>query len=267
MDANQVKNPVQYIRGDRPVTNANAEETYDALNKYGQDIADLAEVEEIRRADRLKEVKLSDGKIILFIDERHLILGAGQMSGAMDVANLLNLMLARGELRCIGVTLDEYRQHLEKEKVFERRFQQVLVKMLSVPDAVGILRGLKERYESHHSVQILGAAIIATASLADKYIKERFMPAKTIDIIDEACANVRVELDCQPEVIFDELECRQLQLQVETTALAKEKDAISKQRIKKVQEGLTNIQDELKLLILCHRVEKGATKRDYTHPK
>ncbi|RLN53120.1 hypothetical protein BBP00_00009430 [Phytophthora kernoviae] len=195
MDENQVKNPVQYIRGGRPVTNANTEETYDALNKYGQDIADLAE--------RLKEVKLSDGKIILFIDERHLILGAGQTSGAMDVANLLNLMLARGELRCIGATtLDEYRQHLEKEKVFERRFQQVLVKMLSVPDAVSILRGLKERYESHHGVQILGAAIIATASLADRYIKERFMPAKIIDIIDEACANVRVELDCQPEVIF-----------------------------------------------------------------
>ncbi|GAB9476868.1 hypothetical protein Gpo141_00013926 [Globisporangium polare] len=204
----------------------------------------------------LKEVKDSEGKIILFIDEMHLILGAGATSGAMDAANLLKPMLARGELRCIGATtLDEYRQHVEKDKAFERRFQQVLVKEPSVPDTVSILRGLKERYESHHGVQILDGALVAAAKLADRYITQRFMPDKAIDIIDEACANVRVQLDSQPEVI-DELERRQLQLQIEATALAKEKDSLSKERLKKVQEELNLIGDELRPLILKHQAEK-----------
>jgi ATP-dependent Clp protease ATP-binding subunit ClpB len=204
----------------------------------------------------LKEVKDSNGKIILFIDEMHLILGAGQTSGAMDAANLLKPMLARGELRCIGATtLDEYRQHVEKDKAFERRFQQVLVKEPSVTDTVSILRGLKERYESHHGVHIIDGALVAAAKLADRYITQRFMPDKAIDIIDEACANVRVQLDSQPEVI-DELERRQLQLQVEATALAKEKDDMSKQRLKRVQEELNTISDELRPLILKHQAEK-----------
>ncbi|KAF0744048.1 hypothetical protein Ae201684P_003982 [Aphanomyces euteiches] len=204
----------------------------------------------------LKEVQESDGKIILFIDEMHLILGAGATSGAMDAANLLKPMLARGELRCIGATtLEEYRKHVEKDKAFERRFQQVLVKEPSVADTVSILRGLKPRYESHHGVAITDGALVAAATLADRYITERFMPDKAIDCIDEACANVRVQLDSQPEII-DTLERKQLQLQVEATALAKEKDARSKDRLKVVQLELSQVQDQLKPLLLQHQAEK-----------
>ncbi|KAF0751912.1 hypothetical protein AaE_006225, partial [Aphanomyces astaci] len=204
----------------------------------------------------LKEVQDSDGKIILFIDEMHLILGAGATSGAMDAANLLKPMLARGELRCIGATtLEEYRKHVEKDKAFERRFQQVMVKEPSVEDTVSILRGLKSRYESHHGVAITDGALVAAATLADRYITERFMPDKAIDCIDEACANVRVQLDSQPEVI-DALERKQLQLQVEATALAKEKDSRSKDRLKVVRHELSQVQDQLTPLVLQHQGEK-----------
>jgi len=205
----------------------------------------------------LKEVKEAEGNIILFIDEMHLILGAGQTSGSMDAANLLKPMLARGELRCIGATtLDEYRQHVEKDKAFERRFQQVYVKEPSITDTVSILRGLKDRYEQHHGVQIQDTAVVMAAKLADRYIPDRYMPDKAIDLIDEACANVRVQLDSQPEVI-DELERKKLQLQIEATVLEKEKDEMSVKRLCAVREELHSIQEKLQPLLLQHQSEKN----------
>lgn len=331
----KTKQAIEEVRGGRPVTSSNAEDNYEALRKYGQNLIELAEAgkidpvigrdEEIRRVIRilarrtknnpvligepgvgktaiveglahrivqgdvpdslncqlisldmgalvagakyrgefeerlkavLKEVQDSEGQIILFIDEMHLILGAGQTSGSMDAANLLKPMLARGELRCIGATtLDEYRQHVEKDKAFERRFQQVMVNEPSVPDTVSILRGIKETYEAHHGVHILDSALVTATKLADRYITERFFPDKAIDIIDEACANVRVQLDSQPEII-DELQRKQLQLQVEATALSNEKDDVSKQRLKKVHEELNSINDQLHPLLLKHEAEK-----------
>eukprot|EP01116_Phalansterium_solitarium_P002448 TRINITY_DN1247_c0_g1_i1.p1 TRINITY_DN1247_c0_g1~~TRINITY_DN1247_c0_g1_i1.p1 ORF type:complete len:462 (+),score=147.25 TRINITY_DN1247_c0_g1_i1:98-1483(+) len=182
----------------------------------------------------LKEVQDAAGGIILFIDEIHLVLGAGKTDGAMDAANLLKPMLARGELRCIGATtLEEYRKHVEKDAAFERRFQQVHVGEPSVTDTVSILRGLKDRYETHHGVRINDAAIVIAAQLAHRYITTRFLPDKAIDLIDEACANVRVQLDSQPELI-DQINRRRLQLEVEATALEREDDAVSKQRLAKV---------------------------------
>jgi ATP-dependent Clp protease ATP-binding subunit ClpB len=205
----------------------------------------------------LKEVQESDGKIILFIDEIHLVLGAGKTDGAMDAANLLKPMLARGELRTIGATtLAEYRKYMEKDAAFERRFQQVLVKEPSVLDSVSILRGLKARYENHHGVRIADAALVAAAQLSDRYITGRFLPDKAIDLVDEACASVRVQLDSQPEAI-DQLERRQLQLEVEATALAKEKDAASKQRLHGVEAELARIREELTPLKLRYASEKS----------
>ena len=150
----------------------------------------------------LKEVADAQGKIILFIDEIHLVLGAGKTEGAMDAANLLKPMLARGELRCIGATtVDEYRKHVEKDAAFERRFQQVPVSEPSVESTVSILRGLKEKYEAHHGVKISDSALVAAAQLADRYITQRFLPDKAIDLVDEACSHTRVQLDSQPEEI------------------------------------------------------------------
>jgi ATP-dependent Clp protease ATP-binding subunit ClpB len=147
----------------------------------------------------LKEVKDADGGIILFIDEVHLVLGAGKSDGAMDAANLMKPMLARGELRVIGATtLDEYRKHVEKDPAFERRFQQVFVGEPSVPSTISILRGLRDRYETHHGVRIADASLVVAAQLADRYITQRFLPDKAIDLVDEACANVRVQLDSRP---------------------------------------------------------------------
>ncbi|KAM9975346.1 hypothetical protein ACTFIW_010374 [Dictyostelium discoideum] len=205
----------------------------------------------------LKEVKDSNGGIILFIDEIHLVLGAGKTDGAMDAANLLKPMLARGELRCIGATtLDEYRQYVEKDPAFERRFQQVFVNEPSVNDTISILRGLKERYETHHGVRITDNALVVAAQLSHRYITNRFLPDKAIDLVDEACANTRVQLNSQPEAI-DNLERRRLQLEVESAALEKEEDDASKQRLKAVQEELNQIKDELQPLEAKYQKERS----------
>ena len=204
----------------------------------------------------LKEVQESEGEIILFIDEIHLVLGAGKNQGAMDAANLLKPMLARGELKCIGATtLEEYRQYVEKDPAFERRFQQVYVGEPSVLDTISILRGLKEKYETHHGVRIADAALVLAAQLAHRYITGRFLPDKAIDLVDEACATTRVALDSQPEVI-DNLKRKHLRLEVEATALSKEKDSASAQRLAKVQEELAKIDEELKPLLLKYEGEK-----------
>ncbi|CAG8530347.1 5072_t:CDS:2 [Paraglomus occultum] len=209
----------------------------------------------------LKEVKDSREGIILFIDEIHLVLGAGKTEGSMDAANLLKPMLARGELRCIGATtLNEYRKYVEKDAAFERRFQQVYVGEPSVIDTISMLRGLKERYENHHGVKIADAALVAAAQLSARYITNRFLPDKAIDLMDEACANTRVQLDSRPEKI-DHLERRLLQLEVEATALSKEKDDASKKRLKEVKQQISTINDELLPLKAKYEEEKRRLDR------
>ena len=331
-----IENAIKAVRGSRKVTSATAEETYDALNKYGHDLVEAAvsgkldpvigRDEEIRRVIRvlarrtknnpvligppgvgktaiveglaqriargdvpeslksrlfsldmgalvagakyrgefeerlkavLKEVQDAQGDIILFIDEIHLVLGAGKAEGAMDAANLLKPLLARGELRCIGATtLEEYRKHVEKDAAFERRFQPVYVGEPSVLDTISILRGLKERYEVHHGVRIADNALVLAAQLAHRYIQGRFLPDKAIDLVDEACANVRVQLDSQPEVI-DALQRKHLRLEIEATALAKEQDPHSQQRLAKVKEELARTDEELRPLVARHQQERG----------
>ena len=326
------------IRGKRKINSANAEETYDALNKYAQDLVTLAENgkldpvigrdEEIRRvvqilsrrtknnpiligppgvgktaiveglAQRiaqgdvpenlkcrvfsldmgaliagakyqgefeerlkavLKEVQDAAGGIVLFIDEIHMVLGAGKSSssGGMDAANLLKPMLARGELRCIGATtLEEYRKYVEKDAAFERRFQPVYVGEPSVLDTISILRGLKEKYELHHGVRIADSALVLAAQLAHRYIQGRFLPDKAIDLVDEACANTRVQLDSQPEEI-DRLQRLHLRLEIEATALEKESDAPSQSRLAKVRAELASVDEQLRPLVARHQMEKG----------
>jgi len=334
LEKNVIKDTLKKVRGDKKVESANAEATYDSLNKYGYDMVAQAEKgkldpvigrdDEIRRVIRilsrrtknnpvligepgtgktaiveglaqrilrgdiprtldcklynldmgalvagakyrgefeerlkavLKEVKDAEGKIILFIDEIHLVLGAGKTDGAMDAANLLKPMLARGELRLIGATtLDEYKKYIEKDAAFERRFQQVYVTEPSIADTISILRGLKEKYENHHGVRIADAALVQAAQLSARYITQRFLPDKAIDLIDEASANQRVQLDSQPEII-DQLERKKLQLQVEETALMKEKDEGSKKRLHDVRATLAAIDEELKPLKLRYESE------------
>ncbi|WP_221031345.1 ATP-dependent chaperone ClpB [Actomonas aquatica] len=192
----------------------------------------------------LNEVKQSDGRIILFIDELHTIVGAGKTEGAMDAGNLLKPMLARGELHCIGATtLDEYRKHIEKDAALERRFQPVLVQPPSVEDAISILRGLRERFELHHGVRILDGALVAAATLSDRYISDRFLPDKAIDLVDEACAMIRTEMDSMPQEL-DALSRRTLQLEIEEAALKKEKDAASKERLKALQSELADTRSQ-----------------------
>jgi len=331
-----VENAIKGIRGGRKVNSANAEDNYEALEKYGQDLVQAAldgkldpvigRDEEIRRVvqvlarrtknnpvligppgvgktaiveglaqrialgdvpeglkcklysldmgalvagakyrgefeERLKavlqEVQDASGMIILFIDELHLVLGAGKGEGSMDAANLLKPLLARGQLRCIGATtLEEYRKHVEKDAAFERRFQPVYVGEPSVLDTISILRGLKDKYEAHHGVQINDAALVLAAKLSHRYIQGRFLPDKAIDLVDEACAKVRVQLDSQPEVI-DTLQRKHLTLEIEATALEKEKDAASKDRLAKVRAEMARIDDELAPLISLHQRERG----------
>jgi len=332
-----VTKALEGIRGNRKVTSVSAEETYEALSKYGIDLVKAAEDgkldpvigrdEEIRRMvqilsrrtknnpclvgepgtgktaiveglakrilegdvpetlkgvalrtldmgalvagakyrgefeERLRavldECKQAEGKIILFVDEVHLVLGAGRGDGAMDAANLLKPMLARGELRMIGATtLDEYRQHIEKDSAFERRFQKVIVNEPSVESTISILRGLTDSYEAHHGVRISDASLVAAAQLSDRYITNRFLPDKAIDLMDEAAAAKRTALDSRPEKI-DQLERRILQLEIESTALNREKDKASKKRRGSIQHEIANLREELAPLSSKWQADRG----------
>ena len=326
------------VRGNQRVTTDNPEDTYNALQKYGQDLVDLARkqkldpvigrdqeirnvirilsrktknnpcligepgvgktaiaeglAERIVRGDvpenlkdrtvfsldmgalvagakyrgefeeRLKsvlnEVKKSEGKIILFIDELHTIVGAGKTDGAMDAGNLLKPMLARGELHCIGATtLDEYRQYIEKDPALERRFQPVQVDEPSVEDTISILRGLKERYEVFHGVKISDNALIAAATLSDRYITDRYLPDKAIDLVDEACAMIKTEMDSMPSEM-DDLAHRITQLQIEQVSLKKETDALSQSRLHELEKELAELQDKFRSMKAKWENEKNA---------
>ncbi|MGC6767466.1 ATP-dependent chaperone ClpB [Enterococcus sp. LJL128] len=204
----------------------------------------------------LKEVNKSDGRIILFIDEIHNIVGAGKTEGSMDAGNLLKPMLARGELHLIGATtLDEYRQYMEKDKALERRFQKVLVKEPTVEDTISILRGLKERFEIHHSVNIHDNALVAAATLSDRYITDRFLPDKAIDLVDEASATIRVEMNSMPTEL-DQVTRRLMQLEIEEAALKKESDDASRKRLTHLQEELAELREEANNMKLQWETEK-----------
>ena len=209
----------------------------------------------------LNEVKKSEGKIILFIDELHTIVGAGKTDGAMDAGNLLKPMLARGELHCIGATtLDEYREYIEKDPALERRFQPVMVNEPTVEDTISILRGLKERYEVFHGVKIQDAALIAAATLSDRYITDRFLPDKAIDLVDEACAMVKTELDSMPAEL-DEMNHRITQLQIEEASLKKETDELSKQRLAALEKEMAELRDSFNSKKAQWENEKNAVNK------
>ena len=206
----------------------------------------------------LKEITSSEGKIILFIDELHTIVGAGAAEGAADASNMLKPQLARGELRCVGATtLDEYRKHIEKDAALERRFQPVFVEEPSVEATIAILRGLKERYEVHHGIRIQDAALVAAATLSHRYIADRFLPDKAVDLMDEAASRLRMELDSMPTEV-DKLERQIMQLEIEQTALKKEKDEGSRERLKKLERDLANFKEQSSKLKAQWQNEKAA---------
>jgi len=196
----------------------------------------------------LKEVTESAGEIVLFIDEMHTVVGAGAAEGAMDAGNMLKPMLARGELHMIGATtLDEYRKYVEKDPALERRFQPVLVEEPSVEDTISILRGLKERYEVHHGVRITDPAVIAAATLSHRYITDRHLPDKAIDLIDEAAARLRTEIDSKPQAL-DEADRQIMQLEIEREALKKEKDKASKDRLQRLESEIAEWREKFNAL-------------------
>jgi ATP-dependent Clp protease ATP-binding subunit ClpB len=332
---------LQEVRGSQRVTTQNPEATYEALEKYGRDLTQLASQgkldpvigrdEEIRRVIQvlsrrtknnpvligepgvgktaiveglagrimrgdvpeglkekrvvaldmgaliagakfrgefeerlkavLKEVQSAEGRIILFIDELHTVVGAGKAEGAMDAGNLLKPMLARGELHCIGATtLDEYRKYIEKDAALERRFQTVFVDQPSVEDTISILRGLRERYEIHHGVRIKDSALVAAAVLSNRYITDRFLPDKAIDLVDEAAAKLRTEIDSMPADL-DEILRRIMQLEIEREALKKESDAASKDRLKKIEKEIADLKSESDALKAQWQAEKEGVQR------
>ncbi len=209
----------------------------------------------------LKEVQDSDGQIILFIDELHTVVGAGAAEGAMDASNILKPMLARGELRAIGATtLNEYKKYIEKDAALERRFQPILVNPPSVEDTISILRGLKERYEVHHGVRIQDSALVAAATLSDRYISDRFLPDKAIDLIDEAMARLRTEIDSMPREL-DEITRKVMQLEIEEAALKKDTDPVSKERLEKLQAQLAELKAEADVMKTQWEVEKQGISR------
>ena len=206
----------------------------------------------------LKEIKDAEGQIVLFIDELHTVVGAGAAEGAMDASNLLKPMLARGELHTIGATtLDEYRKHIEKDAALERRFQPVFVDQPTVEETISILRGLRERYENHHGVRITDSALVAAAVLSNRYISDRFLPDKAIDLVDEAASRLRMEMDSMP-VELDELERRRIQLEIEREALRKEKDDASKARLEALERELADIGERAGALKAQWEQEKAA---------
>src|SRR5437762_3135770 len=208
----------------------------------------------------IKEVTSSDGQIILFIDELHTVVGAGKAEGSMDAGNLLKPALARGELRTIGATtLDEYQKHIEKDAALERRFQPIYVGQPTVEDTIAILRGLKQRYETHHGVRITDSAIVSAAVLSDRYIQDRFLPDKAIDLIDEAASRLRIENDSMPAEL-DEIRRRIMQLQIELEALRREKDPASKQQMQKAEKELAELQEKNTKLTARWENEVGAMR-------
>ena len=332
-----IEKAIAALRKGRRVDSANAEESFDALNKYARDITEAARNgkldpvigrdEEIRRAIQvlsrrtknnpvligepgvgktaiveglalrvakgdvpealkdkrvmsldlgamvagakyrgefeerlkgvLKEVEEAGGKVILFIDELHTLIGAGKADGAMDASNLLKPALARGELHCIGATtLDEYRKHIEKDAALARRFQPVLVGEPSVEDTVSILRGIKEKYELHHGVRIADAALVAAATLSNRYITDRFLPDKAIDLMDEAASRLRMQVDSKPEEL-DELDRRVLQLKIEREALRKEEDDASRERLSRLEKELAELEERSSAMTVAWEAEKG----------